>query len=92
MPRFIHAYQLYSLLPMKHKSVLPDEGFGPIIIHGFNTALPAFGYQFICKPVVGPKRGRQACHRVLVKCPMCHRFIPFGRYNQHYSPCNERKI
>lgn len=72
--RWLQNHELYPRLPMKHKSILPDEGFDSIIIE----LTPGLFFPVFCTPADG---GR---HRVKVRCS-CGHDIPFGRMGQHYK-------
>lgn len=78
MAHWLQAWQLYDLIPMKVKTVLPDEGFDPRPIV-LKSDLPAF--QVYCKPK--PKPSERWGHRVMVICT-CGKHVPFGRMNQHF--------
>ena len=71
--RWFQAYKVYPQLPMKHQSVLPDEGFSRRLIQ-LNTDRQLF-------PVSCYPKGKGK-HRVVVHCT-CGREIPFGRMGQH---------
>lgn len=76
---FHHAWRIYAQLPMKAKTILPDEGCGPMSIE-----VTEQGQHMEVKVLPKPKPGVQWGHRVLVHCPMCARWVPFGRMNQHW--------
>jgi hypothetical protein len=79
--RFHQAWKMYDLIPMKHKSILPDEGFATrdVDITGNGMIMPVY-----CKP-----KGKGSKHRVFVICD-CGRDIPFGRMGQHFPKCKGR--
>jgi hypothetical protein len=85
--RFKQTWQLYKVIPMKHKSVLPDLGFGHILADiGYSQP---FHVTLYCKPkVIHPNpswRNKSSKHRVIAICH-CGRHVPFGRMGQHYKP------
>jgi hypothetical protein len=83
--RWHQTWKLYDLIPMKSKSILPDEGFAPRPIP-LNSAQQVF--QVYCKPKPAP-RTSWAKHRVFAICD-CGRHVPFGRMGQHYTiKCSE---
>ena len=79
--RFIQAWQMYNRIPMKSKSILPDEGFEPRRVILCDET--GDGWNVYCKPKPGTGYAK---HRVMVVCD-CHRHIPFGRMGQHYRKC-----
>lgn len=83
MQRFHQNGVLYTKLPMKHVSALPDDGFPVMNVEvGPDLVRPVY-----CKP-----KGKGS-HRVIVICD-CGKHVPFGRMNNHYPthvhpmPCN----
>lgn len=93
--RWHQTWQLYGMIPMKHKSVLPDEGFSTR-----RMPLNSAGQTFIvyCEPKaelpegqVRSWRNKSSKHRVFAICD-CGRHVPFGRMGQHYTvKCSEAK-
>jgi hypothetical protein len=75
---------MYERIPMKNKSILPDEGFAArnVVISDDGLVMPVS-----CKPK--PKPGEWWGHRVMVHCG-CNREIPFGRMGQHWPKCTAR--
>lgn len=89
---FFMASDMYARIPMKVKTVLPDEGFPLRVlqVHGNGMKLPVY-----CKPKnpLGPvntwgHRRRIVTHRLIALCP-CGRHVPFGRLGQHIKACEE---
>jgi hypothetical protein len=70
---WLQHHELYKLVPMKSKTILPDEGFGPRDIE----MSPGLTFPVYCNPKT------DGSHRVMVKCS-CGKDIPFGRMGQHY--------
>lgn len=94
MPRyFAQTWQMYARIPMKNKSILPDEGFAPRLVNIMASDWESEGMRFevYCKPKPAP--GIRWGHRVMVICE-CGKHIPFGRMNQHYRkpPCFEAQL
>lgn len=79
--RFAHTWKMYDRIPMKTKSILPDEGFGSrmVDISGSDTVM--YQRPVYCLPK--PNKG-YAKHRVMVICE-CGTHVPFGRMHQHYG-------
>jgi hypothetical protein len=73
--RWIQNGELYKRLPMKHVSILPDEGFTARCIE----LSPGLYFPVYCDP----KKPGRPVHRVKVMCS-CGKTIPFGRMGQHY--------
>lgn len=71
--RWLQNWELYKHLNMKHKTILPDEGFParPVELS------PGLTFDVYCMP-----KGRGK-HRVFAQCT-CGLDIPFGRMHQHY--------
>ena len=82
--RWHQTWQLYDLIPMKGKSVLPDEGFParPVVLNSAGQTFLVY-----CKPK--PNKG-YAKHRVMAICD-CGRHVPFGRMHQHYRKTDKCK-
>jgi hypothetical protein len=88
---FFQASEVYPQIAMKHKTVLPDEGFESrrMVVHGNGLMLDVY-----CKPRNPSNepnqwgyRRRDSSHRVIAWCP-CGREIPFGRLGQHMKACD----
>ena len=76
----INEHALYPLLGLKSGGHLPKEGFGPRLVQGT---------WFKCDPHPG-KKTRFTPHRVKYQCPICSKWIPFGRAIQHESRKDHR--
>lgn len=77
--RFMQHYHLYPALGIPPGGHLPKEGFAPREIGG---AL------FKCEPAKEPRvynghRVKVSKHRLFVRCDICDRWLPFGRWSQH---------
>lgn len=87
MARFIQAWKMYDLIPMKSKSILPDEGFDTrslvIMEDDRNHSLTEMERTFSVYCLPKPNKG-YAKHRVMVICD-CGRHVPFGRMGQHWA-------
>lgn len=79
--RWYHNWQVYAQLPMKHTSVLPDEGF-----EAREVELTYDGDKFMVMCLPKSQQVGHWGHRVMVLCE-CNRQIPFGRMGQHYEKC-----
>lgn len=69
---FPHHHELYPELGLKPGHPLPADGF---------EARQVQGWVFKCLPASG--KGRRSPHRLLMLCPHCDFWLPFGRYVQH---------
>ena len=76
--RWLQAWQLYDLVPMKAKSRLPDYGFPPMNVE----LTPGLVFPVWCEPK--PPAGVRWGHRIKVECD-CGTVVPFGRMCQHYD-------
>lgn len=85
--RFAHTWKMYDRVPMKRKSVLPDEGFPAMPVNIAQSDEEPVIRMVSCKPKPGPTE--RWGHRVMVHCG-CGREIPFGRMNQHYPKCTTK--
>jgi hypothetical protein len=87
MARFIQAWKMYDLIPMKSKSILPDEGFDTrslvIMEDDRNHSLTEMERAFPVYCLPKPNQG-YAKHRVMVICD-CGKHVPFGRMHQHWA-------
>lgn len=94
MPRFIQAWKMYDLIPMKSKSILPDDGFDirPVEImeqrRENDLTIQERTFEVYCLPK--PNKG-WAKHRVMVICD-CGKHVPFGRMGQHFAKPTCTKI
>lgn len=82
--RWFQNHEVYAqIYNMKHKTILPDEGFGKRVIRLTDDLERLFIVS--CKP-----KDKGSKHRLMVHCD-CAREIPFGRMHQHYLKCKIRK-
>ena len=77
------AHEMYAVIPMKSKTVLPDEGFEPRLV---DVASKWNGHPYNLMVYATPKTGAYAKHRVFAVCN-CGRHVPFGRLRQHFKAC-----
>lgn len=70
---FPHHHTLYPMLGLKPGHKLPAEGFASRQVQGVS---------FKCLPA-SPGKGRRSPHRLMMLCPVCNIWLPFGRYVQH---------
>ena len=69
---FPHHHEMYQMLGLDPNKHLPAEGFDVRQIQGVS---------FKCLPKTD--QGRRSKHRLLMECPVCKVYLPFGRYVQH---------
>ena len=86
------VWQMYPHLPMKNKSILPDEGMEPRLMEVANLYHdqdPIKPLRLLVKIDPKPAPGTRWGHRLRTLCPTCNKWQSHGRMNQHFPACRK---